>query len=134
MNVRKALAAIALMASLTVAAHAATFADFQGGTAPGWGMLTNAGVVPWAGEISGGVVTANASALSGSQVLQLTGEAAFNFQNPDPGGSALGFDFLSQNLRNDFLNHTKLEFDWVAVPDGASPSGFSQLYNIILNS
>src|SRR5215216_3708338 len=130
----KVLVAVVFVASLSAAAQAATFADFEGGTAPGWGMLTNSGIQPWAGQLSGGVITANASALNGSKVLQLSGQPAFNFQSPDPGGAALGFDFLSQNLRNDFLGHTKLEFDWVGAPDGVSTSGFSQLYNIILNS
>src|SRR5205823_4263253 len=39
----------------------------------------------------------------------------------------------SNNLRAAFLANNQIEFDWEQVPNGGS-SGFSQLYNIILNS
>jgi hypothetical protein len=65
-------------------------------------------------------------------VLELTGTAeSFNFGYS--GAAALGFNFLSQNLRADFLANDQLEFDWYPVPNG-SPTGYSQLYNIVFNS
>src|SRR5207237_3649915 len=69
--------------------------------------------------------------LSGSKVLELTGSTSFNYGQS--GGAALGFDFLSQNLRAAFLANDQLEFDWYPTPNG-SPSGFSQLYNVQMNS
>jgi len=132
---RIAAAALALITVLSGSAGAATLiADFESGAAPGWGALTNAGVQPWStaiGPANGSVITGSVGSTTGSKVLELTGTAAFNFGQS--GGAALGFDFLSQNLRQDFLDNSTIEFDWVAPPNG-SPSGFSQLFNIILNS
>jgi hypothetical protein len=129
------VALLVVLAGLSGSAAAATLiADFESGTAPGWGALTNSGVLPWSTDIgpaNGTVSTGSVGSTSGSKVLDLTGNAAFNFGQSS--GAALGFDFLSQNLRQAFLDHNTLEFDWVAPPNG-SPSGFSQLFNIILNS
>src|SRR4051794_10275723 len=135
MNLWKASAAIALLTGLgAAAAHAAvSFGDFETGTVEGFGALTNSGVQPWATPVTGQAITAPAGSgsLSGSHVLELTGNPSFNF-GQGPGG-ALGFDFLGANLRQAFLDNNQLEFDWHPTPNG-SPSGFSQLYNIILNS
>lgn len=127
-----AAAALTGMAVLAVPAHASTsFGNFESGTAPGWGSLTNSGVQPPAAPISEQVITASVGSLSGSKALQLSGDATFNFGQAS--GGALGFNFLSQNLRADFLANSKIEFDWYAPPND-SPSGFNQLFNIILNS
>jgi len=124
---------MALLAGSTGFAGAATLiADFEGGTAPGWGALTGSGIQPWAAPVSGQVVTGSVGSFAGSQVLDLTGTPAFNFGQS--GGGALGFDFLSQNLRSAFLANDQIEFDWLAAPDAAATSGFAQLFNIILNS
>ncbi len=124
--------AVLVLAGCVGSAHAATvFGDFESGTAPGWGSLTNSGVQPPAAPISEQVITASVGSLSGSKALELSGNPAFNFGQS--GGGALGFNFLSQNLRNDFLANDHIEFDWYAPPNG-SPSGFNQLFNIILNS
>src|SRR4051812_33080862 len=114
-------------------ARGGIFADFEGGVVPpGWGALTNSsGVQPWAPPVAGAVVTPSSTPMAGGKVLELTGTASFNFGQS--GGGALGFDFLTANLRADFLANDVLEFDWLAVPNGA-PSGFSQLFNVILNS
>jgi hypothetical protein len=110
-------------------------ADFENGTTSGFGALTSStGVQPWTSPVAGEVITAPAGSgsLSGSKVLHLTGTAdSFNFGQS--GGGALGFDFLGANLRQAFLDNDQLEFDWLPVANG-SPSGYSQLYNIILNS
>jgi len=124
-------AVILAVAGFAASAKAASFGDFETGTAPGWGALTNTGVQPWTPPVSGAVVTGSVGSFTGSKVLDLQGNASFNFGQSS--GGALGFDFLSQNLRNDFLANSKLEFDWLAVPNGSS-SGFAELFNIILNS
>ena len=120
------------MAAASGAARAdVVWGDFETGTAPGFGALTNSGVQPWAAPVNGAVITAPSGPLAGSHVLELTGTDSFNFGQS--GGAALGFDFLSQNLRQPFFDNDQIEFDWYPTPNG-SPSGFSQLYNIILNS
>jgi hypothetical protein len=131
MVVRKPLAAVAVLLGLCVSAHAGVFGAFEGGTAPGFGALTNSGIQPWQPPVSGAVTTGSVGSFSGSKVLELSGTAAFNFGQS--GGAALGFDFLSQNLRNDFLANSAIEFDWLAAPIG-STSGYNELFNIILNS
>jgi len=107
------------------------FGDFEDGATDGFGALTNSGVQPWASPVAGAVITPVSGPLTGTKVLELTGSAAFNFGQGS--GGALGDDFLGNNLRAAFLANNQIEFDWEAVPNGGS-SGFSQLYNIILNS
>ena len=131
--IARAVAAVAVaFAGLVSSAQAAVvFGDFETGTAPGFGALTNSGVQPWASPVSGSVVAGSVGSFNGSQVLQLSGNASFNFGQS--GGAALGFNFLSQNQRSAFLANNKIEFDWLAVPNGSS-SGFAELFNVILNS
>ena len=132
MAIRNALAVIIIVTGLCGSAQAAVaIADFENNSLAGWGTLTNTGFLPPAAPISQQIITGSVGTTSGSKVLELSGNAAFNFGQPN--GAALGFDFLSQNLLNAFLTHDRIEFDWVAPPSG-SPSGFSQLFNIILNS
>ena len=126
------MAAVLAVTAVAGAARAdVVWGDFETGTAPGFGALTNSGLQPWAAPVNGAVITAPAGPLAGSQVLELTGSDSFNFGQS--GGAALGFDFLSQNLRQSFFDNDQIEFDWYPTPNG-SPSGYSQLYNIILNS
>ena len=124
-------AVLAVAAAAGIAQADVVWGDFETGTAPGFGALTNSGVQPWSAPVNGAVITAPSGPLAGSQVLELTGSANFNFGQSS--GGALGFDFLSQNLRQAFFDNDQIEFDWYPTPNG-SPSGFSQLYNIILNS
>src|SRR5438552_16576131 len=132
MKLRNALAAFAISSAANLCAHAATsFGNFEDNTTDGFGALTNSGIAPWASPVAGAVVTPSSSGLAGSKVLELTGNPSFNFGQAS--GGALGFDFLSANLRAAFLANNAIEFDWVAVPTGAT-AGYSQLYNIILNS
>jgi hypothetical protein len=124
--------AVLVLAGCVGSAHAATvFGDFESGTTQGFGALTNSGVQPWAAPVAGSVITGTVGSTAGSKVLDLTGNASFNFGQSS--GAALGFDFLGANMRSDFFANDHIEFDWVAPPNG-SPSGFSQLFNIILNS
>jgi hypothetical protein len=133
MQIRNALAASIVVAGLGGLAHGAvSFGNFEDGTAPGFGSLTSSsGVQPWTPPVSGTVVTPSSTPLAGSKVLELTGNAAFNFGQS--GGAALGYNFLATNHRADFLANNAIEFDWVGVPNGAS-AGFLQLFNINLNS
>ena len=97
----------------------------------GWGTLTNSGFQPPAPPIGQQIITGSVGTTSGSKVLELSGNASFNFGQAN--GAALGYNFLATNMRQAFLDNDRIEFDWVAPPNG-SPSGFSQLFNIILNS
>lgn len=133
---RNLLAAALAVGTCAAAAHAAVpIADFESGTATGFGALTSSsGVQPWASPVAGQVITAPAGSgsLTGSKVLEVTGNAdSFNFGQS--GGGALGFDFLGAGLRQAFLDNDQIEFDWLPAPNGGS-GGYSQLYNIILNS
>src|SRR5438477_10744397 len=92
-----ASAAALAMTALAIPAHAdVVWGDFETGTAPGFGALTNSGVQPWTPPVAGAVITAPSGPLAGSQVLELTGAESFNFGQGS--GAALGFDYLSQNL------------------------------------
>ena len=67
-NVASKRAALAAAAGLTIAAALAPAAargdvvwgNFETGTAPGFGALTNAGVQPWADPVAGNSITAPA--------------------------------------------------------------------------
>jgi MYXO-CTERM domain-containing protein len=132
MKLRNAFAAFALASAVGLCAHAAvSFGNFEDNTTDGFASLGNSGVQPWASPVAGAVVTPSSSGLAGSKVLELTGNPSFNFGQAS--GAALGYDFLANNLRAAFLANNAIEFDWVAVPNGAT-AGFSQLYNVILNS
>jgi hypothetical protein len=132
-----AIIALALAGCMTLglgtARGAVPFGNFEDGNTDGFGALTNSGVQPWTAPVAGANVTPASGPLSGggNKVLELTGNTSFNFGQSS--GGALGFDFLSANLRSAFLANDQIEFDWEPVPNGGS-SGFSQLYNIILNS
>ena len=134
---RMAIAAVAGAVVLAAAGGSAVasvvFGDFETGTVGVFGSLTNPGVGPWTPPVNGAVITAPASsgALTGSKVLELTGSASFNFGQSS--GAALGYDFLGGGMRSAFLANNQIEFDWLPVPNGSS-AGFSQLYNVILNS
>jgi hypothetical protein len=132
MSSQRYITAFVLVFGFAASAQAATsFGNFEDDSLANFGTLTNSGFQPWAPPVSAQVVTASASALTGSKVLELNGNPAFNFGQAN--GAALGFNFVGANLRSDWLANNAIEFDWVAVPNG-SPSGFSQLFNIIMNS
>ena len=136
-TVRSAIAVLALIACVGTARGATVFGNFEDNATDGFGALTNSGVVPWntgtggPGPANGTVITPASGPLAASKVLDLTGSASFNFGQSS--GGALGYDFLANSLRPAFFANNTIEFDWEAVPNGGS-AGFSQLYNIILNS
>jgi hypothetical protein len=131
--VGSALAVLVFATCVGTTQAAVSFGNFEDNTVDGFGALTNSGVQPWASPVAGAVITPGTGPLSGggNKVLELTGNASFNFGQAN--GGALGFDFLAANFRADFLANSQIEFDWEPVPNGGS-SGFSQLYNVILNS
>jgi hypothetical protein len=131
--------AVTLIAGSAVVRGDVVISNFEDGQMVGWGALTNSGIKPWSdpaagpSPANGAVITATNGPLNGSKVVELSGQASFNFGQSS--GGALGFDFLSQpNLRQAFLDNSQLEFDWYAPPDPSTSSGYSQLFNIVLNS
>ena len=130
-RVRHALAALVIVGCAGSVQAATLIADFENSSLAGWGTLTNSGFQPPAAPIGQQIITGTVGSTSGSKVLELTGNASFNFGQAN--GAALGYNFLATNMRQAFLDNSSIEFDWVAPPNG-SPSGFSQLFNIILNS
>jgi len=106
--------------------------DFENGSVGGFGWLTgdSRGIQPWSpdnGPANGAVITASSGPLAGSKVLELTGTPAFNFGQS--GAAPLGLDID----RPSFFANDQLEFDWYPVPNGGD-AGYSQLYNIVINS
>jgi hypothetical protein len=129
---RNVLMAAAIIAGLAGSARAVVMANFEDNTVDGFGNLTNStGVQPFASPTAGAVVTPGSGPMAGAKVLEVTGNASFNFGYSQ--SAAIGFDFLGAGLRSAFLTNNKIEFDWEGVPNGGS-GGFLQLYNIILNS
>ena len=128
---RTAAVALVLAVAAGSAQAAVSFGNFETNTTEGWASLTNSGVQPPAPPVAVNVINGTVGSTTGSKVLQLTGNASFNFGQGS--GAALGYDFLANNHRQNWLDNNTIEFDWVAPPN-ASPSGFSQLFNIILNS
>jgi len=138
MKTRDALASLAITAAVGATVRGdVVFSDFQNNSTAGFGWLTGdaRGIVPWdasLGPASGTLVTAPSGPLAGSQVLKMTGTADFNYGQG--GGAVLGFDIVPQNFRTAFLENDQIEFDWYAPPDPNSTAGWSQIYNIIINS
>src|SRR5439155_25078420 len=131
MRICNALAAVAITAAVGAPARGAViFGDFESGAAPGFGALTNAGVVPWSSPVNGQVITFSSGAM-GAKVLELTGNTSFNFGQS--GGGALGFDFLLQNLRGAVVVNNAIGFYWYPLPHGGS-GGLSELYISQMNS
>jgi hypothetical protein len=135
---RGVLITLAATAATGATAHAdVVFGDFENGALPGWGWLTgdSRGIVAWdasLGPASGTIVAAPSGPLAGSQVLKMAGTATFNYGQSS--GAVLGFDIAPQGFRSAFLEHDQIEFDWYAPPDANSTSGWSQIWNVILNS
>src|SRR5690348_10869211 len=104
---RNVLLVAAITAGLASSARAVSFGNFEDNTTDGFGNLTNStGVQPFASPTAGTVITPASGPLSGSKVLEFTGDPSFNFGYSQ--SAALGFDFLSANLRNDFLANNKI--------------------------
>src|SRR4051812_41993948 len=108
--------------------------DFENGSVGGFGWLTgdSRGIIPWnptdpTTPANGTIITATSGPLTGSKVLEMTGTTAFNLGQA--GAAALGLDFN----RTAFFANDQLEFDWYPLPNGGD-AGYSQLYNIVVNS
>src|SRR4051812_3753998 len=90
MKMRNALAALAITAAVGAGARGAVvFGNFEDGATDGFASLTSAGVQPWAPPVAGTVITPGSGPLAGTKVLDLTGNASFNFGQS--GGGALGY-------------------------------------------
>ena len=114
------------------AAHASViFANFEDGTTDGFGNLTNSGVTAnsFASPTVGAVIVPTTGADT-TNVLDLT---AKGFNGGLSSGASLGYDFVANGMRSQFLANDILSFTWEAAP-GTETSGYSQLYNVILNA
>jgi hypothetical protein len=123
-------AGMAGMAS--VASAAVNFGNFEDGLTDGFGTLTNSSGVTanaFSSPTAGAVITP-VTGTDTTKVLDLT---ASGFNGGLSTGADLGFDFVANGLASQFLANDIITFQWEVAP-GSQSSGFSQLYNIILNA
>jgi len=138
-NVRKRVLMFhaALVAGLGVISHGSSagaqiFANFEDGTPDGFGTLTNSSGVTantFSSPTAGSVITPG-TGTDTTKVLDLT---ASGFNGGLSTGADLGFDFVANGLTSQFLANDILSFQWEVAP-GTESTGYSQLYNIILNA
>jgi hypothetical protein len=109
-----------------------TFANFEDGTPDGFGTLTNSSGVTknvFSAPTAGAVITPTTGA-DLTKVLDLT---AGGFNGGLGSGAALGYDFVANGMGAQFLANDVITFNWEVAP-GTQATGFSQLFNIILNA
>jgi hypothetical protein len=123
-------AGVAGMASFA-SASSFTVANFEDGMTDGFGTATNSGVTANSfASPTTGTINTPATGTDTTQVLDLF---AAGFNGGLTSGADLGFDFKASGLATQFLANDVLTFNW-EVPPSATTSGYSQLYNIILNA
>jgi hypothetical protein len=125
------VAAIALLGAASAGKAAVIFANFEDGTPDGFGTFTNSGVTAnlFSAPTAGSVITP-ATGTDTTKVLDLT---AAGFNGGLSSGAALGYDFVANGLAAQFMANDVITFQWEVAP-GNEASGYSQLYNIILNA
>ena len=106
-----------------------TFANFEDNTFDGFGTGTNSGVTPGTFSAPTSAVIDTGPATDPTKVLDLT---ASGFNGGLSSGADLGYDFVQSGTSAAFLANDVITFDWI-VPVSSSGTGYSQLYNIILN-
>jgi hypothetical protein len=124
------LAALALLGATSAAKASFTFANFEDGTPDNFGTFTNSGITPntFSAPTTGTVITP-ASGTDTTKVLDLF---AGGFNGGLGSGADLGYDFVASGNLSQFMANDIITFQWETAP-GNQASGFSQLYNIILN-
>jgi hypothetical protein len=124
------LAALALLGAVSVGKAQVVFANFEDGTPDGFGTFTNSGITPnaFTAPTAGSVITP-ASGTDTTKVLDLTGPG---FNGGLSSGADLGYDFVANGMLAQFMANDVITFQWETAP-GNQASGYSQLYNIILN-
>ena len=126
-----AVVAAATFGGSPSARAATTVATFEAGTTSGFGTLTNSGVTANTfTSPTSATITQPTTGGDTTRVLDLT---AAGFNGGLASGATLGFDFVASGFRADFLANDTLTFNW-EVPPNTATSGYSQLYNIILNA
>jgi hypothetical protein len=134
MTVRNALVAIALtVAGISAGAARAdvTFADFENNSTSGFGSFTWAsGVGAFGPGVSGSVITPSTSTLT-TKVLDLSTSGFNGGLDNSTYAANLGYNFVAQGRRDDFLANDTIAFDFT-IPTGAS-SGYSQIFKVFLN-
>jgi hypothetical protein len=114
------------------AAHGSiTFANFEDGGTDGFGTFTNSGVT--ANTFASPTAGSNIVPVTGSDTTHVLDLTAAGFDGGLGSGAALGYDFVSNGLAAQFLANDVITFQWETAP-GSEGSGYSQLYNIILNA
>ncbi len=135
--IRRGTLFVALAANVlglaSFASAAVSFGNFEDGLTDGFGTLTNSSGVTantFAAPTVGTVITP-ATGANLTKVLDLT---ASGFNGGLSSGADIGFDFKSNGTAaTQFLANDILTFNWQVAP-GTQASGFSQLFNIILNA
>jgi hypothetical protein len=106
-----------------------TIANFEDNTFDGFGTGTNSGVTPGVFSAPTSAVIDTGPATDPTNVLDLT---ASGFNGGLSSGADLGYDFVQSGTIAALEANDVLTFDWI-VPVSSTNTGFSQLYNIILN-
>jgi len=106
-----------------------TFANFEDNTFDGFGTGTNSGVTPGVFSAPTSAVIDTGPATDPTNVLDLT---ASGFNGGLSSGADLGYDFVQSGFLAQLEANDIITFNWI-VPVSSTGSGYSQLYNIILN-
>jgi hypothetical protein len=127
-----AVGCVVVLLSMARASQAqVVFGNFEDGLTDGFGTLTNSGVTKNAfSSPTVGTVITPGSGTDTTKVLDLT---ATGFNGGLGSGADLGYDFVSNGLTSQFLANDIITFNWETAPNAAA-TGFSQLFNIILNA
>ena len=124
------VAALALLGAASAAKASFVVANFEDGTPDGFGTFTNTGVTAnvFSSPTAGSVITPGGT--DTTKMLDLT---AAGFNGGLSSGADLGYDFVANGLASQFMANDILTFQWETAP-GSEGSGYSQLYNLILNA
>ena len=123
--------ATGLVGMASIAPATVVVANFEDGLTDGFGTGTNSGVTAnaFASPTTGTVITPG----SGTDTTKVLDLFASGFNGGLSSGADLGYDFKANGLATQFLANDVLSFQWEVAP-GTQASGFSQLFNIILNA
>jgi len=115
----------------SVAQASITFANFEDGATDGFGTFTNSGVT--ANTFTSPTTGTNIVPVTGSDTTHVLDLYAAGFNGGLSSGASLGYDFNSNGLATQFMANDVITFQWEVAP-GNEATGYSQLYNIILNA
>jgi MYXO-CTERM domain-containing protein len=131
----KAHWAVAILAvgSLVAAAHAdVVFGNFEDGGFDGFGTFTpSSGIAPF--PASPGPTVTISTPPSGGDTTKVLDVAGAGFDGGQSGGEDVGYDFVTNGNAAAFMANDILTFNWI-VPVSSTPSGFNQIFNVVLNA